>query len=287
MMRKNILRVVLALGIAVLQQACKPKELEQQTGATSDKPAVASKVEMVLLKSGAFMMGDEDEVDAQPHQVSVSAFYMDKYLVTQKEYQRVMGKNPARWQGSANPIEQVRWSDAVRYCNKRSELAGLEPCYDLEKWQCDFSKNGFRLPTEAEWEYACRAGTKTAYFFGNDAGQLGKYAWFEDNSGGKPHPVGQKQANPWGIYDICGNVWEWCNDYYQVDYYQQSPSVDPRGPEQGESKVVRGGAWKFSAESCRSAYRYNENPGYTDVCFGYDIYGFRCVRNATGDKPEP
>ena len=147
--------------------------------------------------------------------------------------------------------------------------------------------NGYRLPTEAEWEYACRAGTTTAYFFGDDASKLKAYAWFEDNSGGKPRPVGQKPANPWDLYDMHGNIWEWCNDFYKVDYYQESPGENPRGPETGETRVLRGGAWKFSAESCSSAYRYNENPGYADVCFGYDIYGFRCVRNApTATLPE-
>ena len=119
----------------------------------------------------------------------------------------------------------------------------------------------------------------TAYFFGDNPSQLADYAWFEKNSGGHPQPVGQKKPNAWGLYDICGNLWQWCNDFYGVDYYQQSPKENPRGPKEGDSRVVRGGAWKFSGDNCRSGYRYNENPGYVDVCFGYDIYGFRCVRN--------
>ncbi len=225
-------------------------------------------------------MGDKKEVDATPHEVVVSSFYIDKHPVTQAEYQRVMEKNPSRWKAGANPVEQVRWSDVVRYCNARSRLDGREPCYDLQRWECNFDANGYRLPTEAEWEYACRAGTKTAYSFGNSPSKLKDYAWFKDNSGSKPRPVGQKRPNPWGLYDMHGNVWEWCNDYYKVDYYQQSPEENPKGPKAGETKVVRGGAWKFSADSCRSAYRYNEDPGYVDACFGYDIYGFRCVRNA-------
>jgi len=227
-------------------------------------------------------MGDAKEVDATPHEVVVSSFYIDKHLVTQAEYQRVMGKNPSRWKAGANPVEQVRWSDAVRYCNARSRLDGLEPCYDLQRWECNFDANGYRLPTEAEWEYACRAGSKTAYSFANAPSKLKDYAWFKDNSGSKPRPVGQKRPNPWGLYDMHGNVWEWCNDYYKVDYYQASPEENPKGPKTGETKVVRGGAWKFSADSCRSGYRYNEDPGYVDACFGYDIYGFRCVRNAAG-----
>jgi len=224
------------------------------------------------------MMGDKEEVDAPPHEVAVNSFLMDRYLVTQEQFQKVMGSNPSRWKGDRNPVEQLRWSDAVRFCNKRSEMEGLQPCYDLASLKCNFNANGYRLPTEAEWEYACRAGTATAYFFADNPAKLGDYAWFEKNSGGHPRPVGQKQPNPWGLYDMVGNVWQWCNDFYQVDYYQSSPRENPRGPEKAENKVLRGGAWRFSAENCRSGYRYNESPGYADVCFGYDIYGFRCVR---------
>jgi formylglycine-generating enzyme required for sulfatase activity len=233
---------------------------------------------MVRIAGGSFIMGDKTQVDGPPHEVAVSSFYMDKNLVAQEEYQRLMGANPSRWKGGKNPVEQVRWSDAVRFCNRRSELENLQPCYDLKTWKCNFQANGYRLPTEAEWEYACRAGTSTAYFFGDNASKLGEYAWFDRNAGGRPQPVGQKLPNPWGLCDMCGNLWQWCNDFYKVDYYQQAPREDPKGPEAGETKVVRGGAWRFSAESCRSGYRYNERPGYADVCFGYDIYGFRCVR---------
>ncbi|HIG28343.1 MAG TPA: formylglycine-generating enzyme family protein [Verrucomicrobiales bacterium] len=237
--------------------------------------------EMVSIPAGRFTMGDKDEIDAAIHEVDISSFSMDPYLVTQEKYEQVMGENPSRWKGEKNPVEQVRWSDAVRFCNKRSELEGLQPCYNLETWECDFDADGYRLPTEAEWEYACRAGTKTAYFFGNSASKLAGFGWFERNAKGRPQAVGRKKPNPWGLYDICGNVWQWCNDFYEVDYYQKSPLKDPQGPTEGKSKVVRGGAWRFSAESCRSGYRYNENPGYADVCFGYDIYGFRCVRKAS------
>ena len=248
--------------------------------AGSPRPTDA-KPEMLKISGGRLMMGDKDEVDAAPHEVVVSAFFIDKQLVTQAQYQKAMGENPSRWKGEKNPVEQVRWSDAVKYCNKRSELEGLQPCYDLKTWQCDFGASGYRLPTEAEWEFACRGGTTTAYFFGDTPVKLGDYAWYDKNSGGHPRQTGQKQPNPFGLYDICGNVWQWCNDFYKVDYYQESPKEDPRGPKAGEAKVVRGGAWRFSAESCRSGYRYSENPGYSDVCFGYDIYGFRCVRGAT------
>ncbi len=275
--------VVAVLLLSILFQGCKRKVPDDAAKGRQDAPGPStteSGAEMVELAGGSFIMGDENEIDATPHEVILSPFYIDKNLVTQEAYEKVMGDNPSRWKAGDNPVEQVRWSDAVKYCNKRSKLEGLEPCYDLENWQCNFSANGYRLPTEAEWEYACRAGTKTAYYFGDSPSKLSDHAWFEDNSGGKPQPVGGKLPNPWGLHDMHGNLWQWCNDFYQVDYYQQSPEKDPRGPKSGETKVVRGGAWKFSADSCRSGYRYNENPGYADVCFGYDIYGFRCVRNA-------
>jgi len=281
-MRQYILNALLLAGTIILLGGCSRKAPDGASSENKTKPETTteSEIGMVLLPGGTFTMGDEDEIDSPPHDVTVNAFYIDKYLVTQEQYEKLMGENPSRWKGKTNPVEQMRWSDAVRYCNARSEAEGLEPCYDLNTWKCNFAANGYRLPTEAEWEYACRAGTTTAYSFGDDVLKLKAYAWYEDNSGGKPRPVGQKPSNPWGLYDMHGNVWEWCNDFYKVDYYQESPKENPRGPQTGETKVLRGGAWKFSAESCRSGYRYNENPGYSDVCFGYDIYGFRCVRNA-------
>jgi len=177
-------------------------------------------------------------------------------------------------------VEQVRWSDAVRYCNARSKAEGLQPCYDLNTWQVNVAANGYRLPTEAEWEYACRAGTRTKYFFGDDAGKLATFAWYKQNSGGKPRPVGTKPANPWGLYDIYGNVAEWCYDRYGRDYYSKSPVENPRGPATGDTRVLRGGSWDSDAAQCTSSYRHKDNPGYADVCFGYDVYGFRCVRRA-------
>jgi len=283
-MKHHIIAIFLLSVTLVLLQGCKRKAPNNNTAEVSSDAQSETKtesgVEMVQIRGGRFTMGDESEIDAPPHEVVLSSFYMDKYLVTQEEYRRVIGKNPSRWKAEKNPVEQVRWSDAVRYCNARSLLEGLQPCYDLNTWRCNFDANGYRLPTEAEWEYACRAGTKTAYFFGDDPSKLKDYAWFKQNSGLKPRPIGQMRPNQWGLYDMHGNVWEWCNDFYKVDYYQESPEENPKGPRTGETKVVRGGAWKFSAKSCRSGYRYNEAPGYTDVCFGYDIYGFRCVKNA-------
>jgi formylglycine-generating enzyme required for sulfatase activity len=278
-----VLAAALALSPGCERKAATETSPAKTAGAEkrdSRKPETDSASSMVRIADGSFIMGDKTQVDAPPHEVAVSSFYMDKYPVTQEQYQKVMGANPSRWKAARNPVEQVRWSDAVKFCNRRSELENLQPCYDLKTWKCDFGANGYRLPTEAEWEYACRAGTPTAYFFGDDPSKLGEYAWFEKNSGRRAQPVGQKLPNAWGLYDICGNVWQWCNDFYKVDYYQEAPHQDPKGPNAGQTKVVRGGAWRFGADTCRSGYRYNENPGYADVCFGYDIYGFRCVRAA-------
>ena len=255
-----------------------PSASTDQKSAIQNPNSAAS--DMTLIAAGRFTMGDKDEPDATPHEVAVASFYMDKHLVTQEQYEKFMKDNPSRWKGARNPVEGVRWSDCVKFCNERSRSEGLTPCYDLTTWQCNFEANGYRLPTEAEWEYACRAGAGTTYFFGNSVSGLADYAWFDKNAGGRPQAVGQKKPNSWGLYDICGNVWQWCNDFYKVDYYPESPKENPRGPEKGDTKVVRGGAWKFSDQNCRCGYRYNENPGYVDVCFGYDIYGFRCVRSA-------
>lgn len=240
-----------------------------------------SGLEMILVPSGSFIMGDKKgEVDEKPHKVFIDSFYIDKYLVTQEEYEKLMKVNPSRWKDKKNPVEQMRWSDAAKYCNARSQAEGLKPCYNLKTWECNFDADGYRLPTEAEWEYACRTGTDTSYSFGDDPKKLRNYAWLKENSGNRPKPVGQKLPNTWGIYDMHGNVWEWCNDFYKVDYYQESPEKNPRGPKSGETRVLRGGCWSSTPEQCRSAFRYHENPGYSDVCFGYDIYGFRCVRKA-------
>lgn len=257
-----------------------PPARPKETGGLNQPGTNAT--EMIQISGGKFMMGDKDEIDAPLHETVVSSFFMDKHLVTQEQFQKVMGMNPSRWKGDKNPVEQLRWSDAVKFCNRRSELEGLQRCYDLKTLECNFESSGYRLPTEAEWEYACRAGTTTAYFFGESSAKLGNYAWFDKNSGGRPRPIGQKQPNPWGLYDMAGNVWEWCNDFYKVDYYSEAPRENPKGPNEGQNKVLRGGAWRFSSDNCRSGYRYNESPGYADVCFGYDIYGFRCVKKVPG-----
>ena len=247
--------------------------------------------EMVLIPGGTFTMGDASHPlsDAPLHEVTVGAFYMDKVSVTQELYERVMGVNPSKRKGPQNPVERTQWTDAVRFCNKCSELEGLSPCYDTTTWACRFDADGYRLPTEAEWEYACRAGSGAAYCCGDDPAVLTKYAWFKPHSGGMTRPVGQKWPNRWGLYDMHGNVWQWCNDYYGGGYEiprlnledprAGAPTVvDPHGPATGTWRVLRGGAWDCPPEKCAAGYRYKEFPVYSDACFGADSYGFRRVR---------
>ena len=224
-------------------------------------------------------MGDASGDDTAPaHKVSVGAFYMDKFEVTQELYKKISGKNPSRHPGEKNPVERVRWREAIAFCNSRSEADHLHPCYDVPTGRCDFSADGYRLPTEAEWECACRGGTTHLYYFGDDARSLKSHAWFKDNSDRSTHAVGQLRANPLGFYDMAGNVWEWCNDWYQVDYYEKSPADNPRGPDQGEKKSLRGGGFTSKADNCASAARNCDDPGFADACVASDDFGFRCVR---------
>ena len=240
---------------------------------------------MVLVAAGEFTMGDASgRPDEAPHPVKVDAFWIDRTAVTQELYQKLMGVNPSKRKEPKGPVERMQWVMAARFCNKASELEGLTPCYDPISWDCDFEADGYRLPTEAEWEYACRAGSTGKYSFGSDASQISQHGWCKPHSGGSPKPVGQKQPNAWGLFDMHGNVWEWCNDWYALDGYTKSPKENPRGPSTGTHRVLRGGAADSPADRCTSAYRYKETPVFTDACFGADYYGFRRVRSAAGKK---
>ena len=243
-------------------------------------PADTTVVQGIFFDSipgGTFQMGSPAGSHEQPvHSVTVSAFQMGRYEITQAQYQAVVGSNPSSFTGdSQRPVEMVIWYDAVTFCNKLSEAAGLQPCYNLTTWACDFTKNGYRLPTEAEWEYACRAGTITYYYTGDDESDLAKAGWYVRNSGNTTHTVGGKQANAFGLYDMHGNVWEWCNDWYGS--YSSGNATDPQGPSSGSDRVVRGGSWDSGPGpangDCRSSYRDGRYPvgGNPDV-------GFRVVR---------
>jgi len=258
---------------------------------------------MIELPGGEFWMGSPEsepnrDDDETRHRVRVSPFAMAKYPVTQRLYQEVMEQSPSHYKGESLPVEQVSWFDAVRFCNKLSERVGLSPCYRVvepaprktegEEAQAeaqpdvewDQTADGYRLPTEAEWEYACRAGTETAYSFGDNVAQLGEYAWFEGNSKMRTHEVGTKKANGWGLHDLHGNVWEWCWDWYgeyQVtDDNDKSVSlVCPIGPPSGVRRVLRGGSFADGPGNLRSAVRSWGRP----VNRGR-VRGFRCVRGS-------
>ena len=178
----------------------------------------------------------------------------------------MMGTNPAAFKQALHPVEMISWEDATEFCLRLSELPG-------EKAAGRF----YRLPTEAEWEYACRAGTTAEYSFGDDASQLGDFGWFSANSDSKTQPVGQKQPNPWGLYDMHGNVWEWCEDWYV--YFEPLPVTDPLSPETGSTRVFRGGCWKHGETLCRSSDRIGDYPSR-----GIDVYGFRVAMSLSSSR---
>ena len=239
-------------------------------------------IDMILIPAGEFTMGDRggDEDEKPVRTVRVGALYMDAYEVTQGAYEALMRKNPSKSRAPDLPVEQVDWYHAMLYCNMRSLREGLATCYDSETGACNTAADGYRLPTEAEWEYACRAGTRTPYSCGSDTARLAGVAWYKGNADGTTHPVGRKDPNPWGLHDMHGNVAEWCNDAYGENAYGSAETVDPHGPATGDERVLRGGSWRTSPDRCRSAARASETQRFADACFGSDAYGFRCVRNA-------
>jgi formylglycine-generating enzyme required for sulfatase activity len=254
--------------------------------ATPDRPA------LVLIPAGTFRMGSpegEGSSDEHPqHEVRIAApFLMGATTVTQAQYAAVTGGNPSHFQearggGPDHPVESVTWFDAVNYCNALSQRERLGPAYrvDREKVTRIAEATGYRLPTEAEWEYACRAGTTTRYGSGDTEADLKRVAWYGEGSAGRTHPVAQKPANAWGLYDVHGNVWEWTGDWY-ASSYPAGPQVDPTGPEGGAWRVFRGGSFWDVAEYARSAFRVNVPPG-----FRFRYLGFRVVRPAprAGDR---
>jgi formylglycine-generating enzyme required for sulfatase activity len=259
--------------------AAVPKEIVTKSG-----------VEMVCLPGGEFMMGSNQggPDEAPAHKVKLSPFLIDKFEVTQEMFAKAQLPNPSHWQDPKRPVERVRWRDAKEYCNERSLLEGLKVCYDEKTpaWDCDYAASGYRLPTEAEWEYAARAGTDLPYDFGS-ADKLRQYAWFMENGDEKTHAVGQKAPNRWGLYDMYGNVSEWCEDVYDPGYYKSSPAADPHGPPnpgKDVMRVMRGGNWKASADLSRASARQGQRTGNTDACFYTDFCGFRCVRRATQEQ---
>jgi formylglycine-generating enzyme required for sulfatase activity len=220
-----------------------PKEITIQIGENVS-------MKLALIPAGKFMMGEEKD----QHEVTISKpFYMGVTEVTQAQYEAVMGTNPSKFKGATNPVDTVSWNDATEFCKKLSEK----------------TRQAVRLPTEAEWEYACRAGSKTRFSFGDADEGLGDYAWYSYNSDRTTHPVGQKKPNAWGLFDMHGNVWEWCADWYGD--YPKGAVTDPQGPASGAYRVLRGGAWLYSPDDCRSACRSGNGPNSRDFNYGLRV----------------
>lgn len=228
-------------------------------------------MEFILIPAGKFMMGSPDSDpnafsnEKPAHQVTISQpFYLSKCAVTQAQWQAVMDTNPSNFPGIDRPVECISWRDSQAFLEKLNECEG---------------GRSYRLPTEAEWEYACRAGTNMIYHFGDNEARLGEYAWYIENSDDQTHVVGQKSPNAWGLYDMHGNVLEWVQDRYGEDYYQHGPACDPQGPDTGADRVFRGGGWSYSARLARAAFRSGLRPGAR-----VDAIGFRCA--SSGRDPD-
>jgi formylglycine-generating enzyme required for sulfatase activity len=245
----------------------------QSTSQVRDLPRITNSIGMklVLIPKGKFTMGSPESEKGRKenetqHEVTISKdYYLGVYEVTQAQYEKVMGKNPSSFQGAKVgnenadlPVENVSWDDAVEFCKKLSDLPEEKKAGRV-----------YRLPTEAEWEYACRAGGVTAYSFGESSKSLGDYAWFDENSNGQTHPVGQKKPNAWGLYDMLGCVWEWCSDWY--DEYPKGAVSDPTGPIKGSDRVFRGGSWFGGAAICRSADRNWGVPSFRGINLGFRV----------------
>jgi len=251
-------------------------------------------MEIVFVQGGTFQMGSINGVTDEEliHSVSLSDFFIAKYEVTQGLWKSVMGNNPSYFTGDEDlPVEQVSWYDAVEFCNKLSEKEGLQKVYtidyskkdecnkawfDTRKWLviCDFTANGYRLPTEAEWEYAARGGSQSKGYTYSGSNKADEVAWYEKNSEDKTHPVGRKQPNELGIYDMSGNVWEWCWDWYNG--YSSASQTNPTGSSSGDGRVFRGGSLgcENNGYELRFACRSNDSPYVRNY-----LQGFRIVRS--------
>jgi formylglycine-generating enzyme required for sulfatase activity len=255
------------LGEEVVPSKVEEKKPEKETTAAAlpelGKPFKDpfAAMEFVFIKGGCFEMGDtfgDGENDEKPvHEVCVDDFYLGKYEVTQGQWEKVMENNPSNFKGRDNPVERVSWNDVQQFIERLNNQSGRK----------------HRLPTEAEWEYAARSGGKREKWSGtSQEADLGQYAWYSNNSGGQTHPVGEKRPNGLGLYDLSGNVEEWCADWYDGNYYTNSPKDNPSGPGNGQYRVLRGGSWGLSPGLARAAYRFRIVPAFRGSLGGL---GFR------------
>jgi formylglycine-generating enzyme required for sulfatase activity len=243
-------RPITACGAAVLAAALAfgSDSLSAQGFTTKDG------IEMVRIEPGSFMMGGGSGNARPRHRVTITqAFYIGKYEVTQNQYKAITGTSPSKFEGPDDPVECISWHEASRF----AQLVAVRE-----------DMSGFRLPTEAEWEYAARAGEDDSQLRGKGARSVRDYAWYKGNSRGRHHPVGEKKPNAWGLHDVLGNVWEFVNDWYDPGYYGKSPENDPKGPATGRSKIFRGGAWPWDSGWQRLSMRGN---------YSYTTYAGKCT----------
>jgi len=282
--RREFLKIVGATASAAALGACAPTYTKVAPTATPE-PTLAEVEpivpEMVLVEADGFQMGSTDgRSNEQPvHSVHITRpFYIAKYAMTFEEYDLfcddtigIPRPKDRGWGRGTHPLSGVNWYDAVKYCNWLSEKEGLTPCYEVKGkiTQCDFSANGYRLPTEAEWEYAARGGHKGQGYEYAGSNNVDDVGWYEGNSGKQTHPVGQKQPNELGLYDMSGNMWEWCWDWFGEDYYASSPASDPTGPSSGTGPHIsdaerarRGGSYRENSDCLRVAYRSADGASY-------------------------
>lgn len=266
-----------------------PGDADKESGSLAQPVALHSLtsstgIKQLLVPSGAFKMGSGVAEEGPRHTVELSAFVMDQFEVQQSEFTSLQIPDASHFKGADRPVEMVRWSEAALACNARSQAEGLDPCYDEATFECNFAANGYRLPTEAEWEYAARAGDDGEYPPHEKQRELTRIACYAENSNEQTQPNGARQANAWGFFDLLGNVAEWCHDVYADDAYANAALENPTGPASGPLRVLRGGSWNSPANECRVTARQRDEPGIDDACFAQDAYGFRMVRRPSDEE---
>jgi formylglycine-generating enzyme len=215
--------------------------------------------DLIFVEGGTFKMGSNDYDDEKPiHDVRLDSFYMGKYPITQAQWKTIMGNNPSHFKGDNLPVEQVSWEDTKLFLEKLNQ-----------KVPTNLQRGKYRLPTEAEWEYAARGGNKSQGYTYSGSNDIDEVAWYDKNSGNKAHEVGTKKANELGIYDMSGNVWEWCEDWYGT--YENEAQTNPRGADRGSNRVSRGGGWLYNPQDCRATNRYDLSPTGRDNGLGFRV----------------
>ncbi|MEK7435090.1 MAG: SUMF1/EgtB/PvdO family nonheme iron enzyme [Cyanobacteriota bacterium] len=298
---KSILKsIYLLIPFLVINFSCTSETKDVKTSnskapienkvAIESKPKIVddSSLKMIKIEGGSFDMGNNTgENDEKPvHKITLNSFYIAKYETTQKEYQSIMGNNPSNFKKDNDvsnnfPVEKVSWFDAIKYCNEKSRQESLPQAYndvtgDLldkdGKITTDLTKViGYRLPTEAEWEFSAKGGTKSQAYIYSGSNTVDEVGWLLTNSEKKTHEVGMKKSNELGIYDMSGNVWEWCNDWYDENFYKTSTEKNPINLKASDTRVSRGGSLVYDANYLRSSNRYGDIPVITGSNLGFRI----------------